>query len=796
MPVQHGPPHVAVDQQCGPAMTRKTAGQVAGHQRLALAGDGARDQHSLGIIQLRLDLDRAVNTQESLDAGGGLAPDRQLVLVVVVDVGQVGNDAEQGDADEGLDVPGALDPVVDHAEPECHAEEHRQADQQTGADDVRIVRGIGRGTRHGAVEQTDRNAVVETLGGRRLVEAVEYLGVGVLGNKCLVLEAAEIDLEIVEPHLLLLLLEILAVERLLGLAGLFQVGGEIGDGELDCLFELVTDGRDRPGDLDHLGVALQVALAEQLLALERLSEVGLEAGNGAMVADVGDLQQVATRLSEFGHLLGVHLEIKAVEMGGGAGGIDAFQAVGDEVQAVVERDQIVLLLILLQPLLLLLVLLLQLGGALLQEGDRIFIGAAAFFHQIVDKLLVETVRHQGGGFGIGMAGGDGNDEAAPHGIGGDAAKGRGRRRRAGSRLVLEVGSLEQFDLVWRERLDDFDAQTRAVEALEIGVDVDVGARRLVHDLVDHHDFFRSLELHGRPAFVHGRLLHLKVTQWQRDEQRQRQRDPEAFADDDVVIAQGAAFDGVRVRFIRRSGSHGSLGRGRRRHGVDRVSSDQAFRHVDNVAWFEQQSVVLFPRATLAFDQAVHVDGEHLLGAIRQDAGDRDGRALGDVGKAAGPDDGLVDRQGRLGWQRDGSGILHRAIHRDGARGIILHRNGDLRGPQETPFAVGVLDDLLGFVDRATGHVDITHEIQVDVAPGVDARNDGQIGLTVHHDAQAIRVGEPVDEIALGVGLVLGLGRGLGRRLSGDGREAWSVEAEGGGDRENLEKANAAKHEGQ
>ena len=180
-------------------------------------------------------------------------------------------------------------------------------------------------------------------------------------------------------------------------------------------------------------MALQVAFAEQGLALERLGQLGLEAGDRAVRGDVGDLEQVAVRFLEFRHLIGINLEVEAFEMGGGAGGIDALQPVGDEVQAVVERDEVVQLLVFLQPLLLLFVLMLQFRGALLQKRDRLVIGAAAFLHQVFDELRVETVGDQGGRLGVGVAGGDQDDETAAHGLGIDAAQGGGGRRRAGPR---------------------------------------------------------------------------------------------------------------------------------------------------------------------------------------------------------------------------------------------------------------------------------------------------------------------------------------------------------------------------
>ena len=53
--------------------------------------------------------------------------------------------------------------------------------------------------------------------------------------------------------------------------------------------------------------------------------------------------------------------------------------------------------------------------------------------------------------------------------------------------------------------------------------------------------------------IHRRLVHLVVAQRQGDEDGHRQRDPQALADDDVVVAQRAALDGVLVAVDRTSG---------------------------------------------------------------------------------------------------------------------------------------------------------------------------------------------------------------------------------------------------
>ena len=400
-----------------------------------------------GIVELRLDLDGAVDAQEGLHAGRGLGLDRERMLVLIAHAGKVGNDAEQVGADVGLDVPGALDPVIHQVQSEDDAEEDGEADQQARPDDARGIRRVGHEARDGAVEQADGDVVVEPLGRGRLVEAVEHLGIGVLGDGRLVLDAVVFGLEVIQPHLLLLLAEVLAIEGLLGIARFLEARVQVGDGLVDGPGQLLLEQGDVLVELDDLRMPLKVALAEHRLALGGPRELVAEIGNGAVARDVGDLEQVAVSLLEALDLAVVHLEVQPVEVGGGARGIHAFQPVGHDVQAVVERDEVVLLLVFLQALLLVLVFLLQLGRALLEKRDRLLVGAAALGHQVVDELAVETVGDDGGGLGIAMPGGDQDDEAAAHGFGGHVSEdGRGRRRRGAGTGPRQERPLEDLDL--------------------------------------------------------------------------------------------------------------------------------------------------------------------------------------------------------------------------------------------------------------------------------------------------------------------------------------------------------------
>ena len=64
---------------------------------------------------------------------------------------------------------------------------------------------------------------------------------------------------------------VLGLQVGLALPGLAELGGEIRHGEVHGLVELVLDHGDLVGEIDHLGMALEVTLAEDGLVL---AEVG------------------------------------------------------------------------------------------------------------------------------------------------------------------------------------------------------------------------------------------------------------------------------------------------------------------------------------------------------------------------------------------------------------------------------------------------------------------------------------------------------------------------------------------
>jgi hypothetical protein len=71
-----------------------------------------------------VNLDRTVDAEEGLHARRLFVVEHHGVLLVILDPVELGDDAQQVRSNEGLDVPGALDPVVDQTQPERHAKKH------------------------------------------------------------------------------------------------------------------------------------------------------------------------------------------------------------------------------------------------------------------------------------------------------------------------------------------------------------------------------------------------------------------------------------------------------------------------------------------------------------------------------------------------------------------------------------------------------------------------------------------------------------------------------------------------
>jgi hypothetical protein len=62
---------------------------------------------------------------------------------------------------------------------------------------------------------------------------------------------------------------------------------------LDRLVQLILRHLDGVGDVDHLRMALQIAFGKGRLAALQVVHVGADAGDFAMIGDIGDFQEVA-----------------------------------------------------------------------------------------------------------------------------------------------------------------------------------------------------------------------------------------------------------------------------------------------------------------------------------------------------------------------------------------------------------------------------------------------------------------------------------------------------------------------
>ena len=529
----------------------KDGAEVCRDERLALARDGAGDEDGLGKIELGVDFDRAVDAKEGLDAGHLLPAEHEVVLLVVLGAGEVGDDAEQVGADEGLDVPGALDAVVDEAQADGDGEEDEQADAEAGAEDMGQVGLVGDAGDDGGVERVQGDLLDVPRGGR-LVEAVEDLDVVPLGDVGLVLEGLVGDAEVAELERVLLGVGVLGLEVGLALAGLGEARGKVGDGELDRLVELVLDDGDLVGQVDHLRVALEIALGVDRLGLEQAGELALEGRHRGMLGDVGDLRQVALLLLVGGDLRVGSLEVDAVEPRGGERGIHRGQARADDVGAVVEGDEVVLLLVRHQLLLGVGRVLAEAVGLRAEELDAGLAAPAVVVGEVAEELADKLVGDQRGGGRVGVADDDADEEAVAGGVDVHRAEAVGGRRDSLAGLeVLEVRALEGPDLVGGERLDDARAQPLAVQFLEIGAELGFVANGRVDDPLGRDEGFRFLELHRGDRLVHLRLARLPVAEAEGDDQRQRQRDPHSLPEDDVVVAERAPLDRRLVLVVRR-----------------------------------------------------------------------------------------------------------------------------------------------------------------------------------------------------------------------------------------------------
>src|SRR5690606_8924386 len=101
-------------------------------------------------------------------------------------------------------------------------------------------------------------------------------------------------------------------------------------------------------------------------------------------------------------------------------------------------------------------------------------------------------------------------------------------------------------------------------------------------------------------------------------------------------------------------------------------------------------------------------------------------AFGDVGEAAGFGDELDDREGGLDGQQITTGSFHLAGDGYLSRRVIFNRDRGLWISQIAAFAIRVFDGALGFGNGHAGDAKIADELEVDVAPRVDADDHGEV----------------------------------------------------------------------
>src|ERR1035438_8049867 len=163
--------------------------------------------------------------------------------------------------------------------------------------------------------------------------------------------------------------------------------------------------------------------------------------------------------------------------------------------------------------------------------------------QVVHEFLDVAVGHQGRRRRILVMHRDRDEVAVPQRLGGDGSKQhRGRRGGGAWREMLEGGPLEDSALIGREGLYHARPEPVAVDVVDVGVEVDLRPDRGVHDTLACHDGLRLLELERRDGLVDGRLSRLPVKEAHGGDDCQRERDPHALAQDDVVIPKRPAFD--------------------------------------------------------------------------------------------------------------------------------------------------------------------------------------------------------------------------------------------------------------
>ena len=291
-----------------------------------------------------------------------------------------------------------------------------------------------------------------------------------------------------------------------------ELGAEIGDGLFDVAGDLLGDDVDRVRDINHLGMTFQIAFAEDGLLFVEVGELRLEAGNGSVVGDVGNLEKVAPFLLHPRDLAQEIFDLDAFMTGLGQGGVDGAEAVADNVDAVIERDEVVLATVVLQAGFSHVGFILQFLGAAAEVVDGEFVFAPDILDQITHELLNEAVGDERGSGRVPVLRGDGDEVTVADGTNfrGGEKTGRSRQRTPGQG-IFEVRGLQGLDVLGRERLRDHVANLAAAQSLDVGTEIVFRANRGIDHLLAGHDAFRALELHRGRGAVHGCFFCLEIT---------------------------------------------------------------------------------------------------------------------------------------------------------------------------------------------------------------------------------------------------------------------------------------------
>ena len=185
---------IAVDDDHAFAVRGKGEREIGRGERLSFSGNRAGHHDALGVLALVLQAQAGVEGEEGLGHLLVLVVDDDLRLVLLLHAANLGNDADEREADHRLDVEGALHAVVDEGDKESEGgakgetaeEAERQIEGNVRGDRLHAGRGAVDdagvlrldGARHRGLAHA-RHDVVEQV----LVDAEVALEIGILDGK-------------------------------------------------------------------------------------------------------------------------------------------------------------------------------------------------------------------------------------------------------------------------------------------------------------------------------------------------------------------------------------------------------------------------------------------------------------------------------------------------------------------------------------------------------------------------------------------------------------------------------------